>query len=107
MLVHLAHILDHSVSVLLIGTDQRTNALRINIWVGSHAVDLPEVVLRARHVHGSWIDELRWALHPLLDAALMTLVWRKPLVLRRPSALLLAMEAASLFLFLVVSVLIR
>jgi hypothetical protein len=33
MLVHLAHVFHHSVSILLVWTDQRADALRVNIWI--------------------------------------------------------------------------
>ena len=108
MLIHLAHVLHHSVSVLLVGTDQRADTLRVNIRIWLYVVYLAQVVLWARHgVHGPVIHELRRAVHSLLDAAvLMAIVRRKPLILRRNSALWLVIEVASLFLFLEVHILV-
>lgn len=108
VLIHLAHVLHHSVSVLLVGTDQRADTLGVNIWIWLYVVYLAQVVLWARHgVHRPVIHELRRTVHSLLDAAvLMAVIRRKPLVLSRDGALWLVIEVASLFLFLEVHVLV-
>ena len=105
MLIHLTHVLHHSVPVLLVWTDQRADTLRINIRVRLHITYLGKVVLRAGHLHGR-IHQLWGTVHSLLNAALVTVI-REPLILSGDRPLWLAIEAANLFLFLVIHVLIR
>lgn len=107
MLVHLAHVLYHSISVLLVGADQRADALRVSVRIWLHVAYLGEVVLRTVDGVHRRVDQLRRAVHSLLDAALMAVILWKPLVLRRNGALRFAIEAADLLLFLVVHVLVR
>ena len=107
VLVDRAHVLYHpAISVLLVRTDQRADTLRICIRIRLNVADLRQIVLRAGHlIH--WINELWWTEYPLLHAARLTVIGGKPLVLRWHGALRLVIEAADLFLFLVVDVLVR
>lgn len=103
VLVHLAHVLHHAVSVLLVRADQGTNALRIKIRVWHYRVNLAKVVLRASMVDiGSMYDPRRTLMFHIVR---VTVTRSEPLILNGSSFWLIA-KRGCLFLFLVVHVLV-